>query len=129
MWFYEKEALRMGEMTSEEFCSWLCAKEQAVFEHPTLCFYSPLALWLLERTGRVYGVDGQRYGCAGWDDCQWLLLPRWAQMFIARLEAVRACVVTGAEAFALLAGVERALTPWGGYEGTFFLHGKPYERR
>ena len=97
------------ELRVEDFCSWLCRHERESVGQPGMCFQSPLALWLSERTGHVYGVDGFHYGRASWDDCCWLELPRWARLFAARLEHMSASVVMGYEAFAILAHVETAL--------------------
>lgn len=98
------------ELRVEDFCSWLCRHEWDDVGQPGRCFQSPLALWLSEMTGHVYGVDGLRYGRALWDGCCWLELPRWAQVFAARLEQVSTSVVMGYQAFAILAHVETALS-------------------
>lgn len=98
------------ELRVEDFGSWLCRHEWDCVGQPLLCFQSPLALWLSEVTGHVYGVDGLRYGRALWDGCCWLELPRWAQVFAMRLEQVSASVVMGYQAFAVLAHVEMALS-------------------
>lgn len=54
----------------------------------------------------MYGADGCVYGRALWDERCWLPLPRWAQLFVARLEGLSASVVLGSEASALLPHVE-----------------------
>ena len=97
------------DMSLEAFCTWLCQREHEVVGRPGTCFHSPLALWLSERFGHVYGVDDNMYGRALHDPCVWRLLPRWAVAFVARTEARSLQVLTGQEAFALLADVERML--------------------
>lgn len=94
------------EIRLEDFGAWLSSKEFEPVGKPGTCFQSPLALWLSERMGGVYGADGLVYGRALWDGCCWLPLPRWARMFAARLETLSASVVLGDEAFTLLAQVE-----------------------
>ena len=101
------------EISQEAFCAWLCQHEYEEVGHPGTCFHSPLALWLSELCGHVYGVDGNVYGRALHDPCVWRLLPRWAVAFVARTEAHSVHVLTGQEAFALLVDVERMLMPGG----------------
>src|SRR5438876_6825613 len=74
-------------ISPEAFCAWLCQREHEVVGHPGTCFHSPLALWLSEEFGHVYGVDGNVYGRALHDCRVWRLLPRWAAAFVARTEA------------------------------------------
>ncbi len=97
------------DMSLEAFCTWLCQREHEVVGRPGTCFHSPLALWLSERFGHVYGVDDNLYGRALHDPCVWRVLPRWAVAFVARTEARSLHVLTGQEAFALLADIERML--------------------
>ncbi|MGB8345413.1 MAG: hypothetical protein WCD86_11045 [Ktedonobacteraceae bacterium] len=92
------------------FCSWLAMHEQDVVGRPGMCFQAPLARWLSERSGHVYGVNGDRYGCASSDWCGWRLLPRWAQALVASSERVfPPREVTGSEVFDMLASLERRL--------------------
>lgn len=99
------------EISQEAFCAWLCQHEHEEVGRPGTCFHSPLALWLSELCGHVYGVDGHVYGRALHDYQMWRLLPRWAVAFAARTEARALHVLTGQEAFALLADVERMFMP------------------
>ena len=99
------------EISQEAFCAWLCQHEQEEVGRPGTCFHSPLALWLSELCGYVCGVDGNLYGRALHDSRVWRLLPRWAVAFAARTEARSFHVLTGQEAFVLLADVERRLMP------------------
>lgn len=92
----------------ESFCTWLCEHSDEVVGHPGQWFGSPLALWLSERAGQRYGVDGSCYGRASCEEAQWPL-PRWAQVFVAYLEQTVAYPVTGYQAFVVLARVELAL--------------------
>lgn len=91
------------------FCSWLAVHEYDIVGRPGMCFQAPLARWLSERSGHVYGVDGDRYGCASADWRGWRLLPRWAQGLTASIERVFPREVTGSEVFDVLAGLERRL--------------------
>lgn len=91
------------------FCSWLALHERDVVGQPGMCFQAPLARWLSERSGHVYGVDGDRYGCASSDWCGWRLLPRWALVLTASIERVFPREVTGSEVFEVLADLERRL--------------------
>lgn len=100
-----------SDIDQEAFCSWLCLHENEVVGRPGMCYQSPLASWLSEVSGYVFGVDGSVYGRATWDYRCWLRLPRWALLFTRRVEARTSCDITGAEAFAVLAQVEMALVP------------------
>jgi len=99
------------DIDQEAFCSWLCLHEDEVVGRPGMCYQSPLAFWLSEVSGHVFGVDGSVYGRATWDYRCWLRLPRWALLFTRRVEAWTLSDITGAEAFAVLAQVEMALVP------------------
>lgn len=90
------------------FCSWLCEHEHDVVGEPGIWFHTPLALWLSEVTGRVYGVDNGTYGPPSWDVCRWLPLPRWAVLFTNKIEQSIGRAVIGAEALEVLAMVECA---------------------
>ncbi len=105
------QPLYPSDINQEVFCSWLVLHEHEVVGHPGMCYQSPLAFWLSEVSGHVYGVDGSVYGRATWEYRCWLRLPRWALLFTRRVEAWSWCVITGAEAFAVLAQVELALMP------------------
>jgi hypothetical protein len=100
-----------SDINQEVFCSWLCSREHEVVGCPGMCYQSPLAFWLSEVSGQVYGVDGSVYGRATWEYRCWLRLPRWALLFTRRVEAWPWDAITGAEAFAVLAQVELALMP------------------
>jgi hypothetical protein len=99
------------DIDQEVFCSWLCEHETMVFGHPSGVFDSPLSAWLFEVTGRLYGVDGMAYGLALVDGRYWKLLPQWAKLLMARLDAFYPHSLTAYEVFVILAGVESALVP------------------
>jgi hypothetical protein len=94
----------------DDFCGWLCLHENDEVGRPGIWFHTPLAVWLSEVTGRVYGVDGRVYGRACWDVCCWYPLPHWAVLFSCWIEQSLVRVIVGAEALDVLAQVERALT-------------------
>lgn len=88
-----------------DFCAWLCEREGVIVGQAGTWFASPLSLYLQDRTGHLYGVDGSHYGlAAGLDQC-WEL-PGWAKRFYALLERQRATLLTGRDAFEVLALVE-----------------------
>jgi hypothetical protein len=97
----------------ERFVDWLCRREHEVVGYPGTCYRSPLALWLSQQTGHVYGIDEGRYGRASQDFRFWRPLPRWAQAFASWIDTCSATtyVLTGAEAFWVLARVEATLGP------------------
>ncbi len=105
--------MNLGDIEQEAFCSWLCQHEYRLFERPAGVFDSPLAEWLSELSGHLYGVDGGMYGRACWDYRFWHALPRWALVLMGRLEACPARWLTGSDVFVILAGVEMALVPRG----------------
>ena len=75
------------------------------FERPAACFDSPLARWLGEVTGHVYGVDGEKYGRACWEYEQWLPLAWWARLVMARLEAGSSRMLTCSQVMAFVTEV------------------------
>lgn len=91
----------------ERFIEWLSEHEFETVGTPGLCFSCPLALWLSDLVGHVCGVDGRRYGRASDDLPYWRWLPRWAAMFTVLVERYSFRVLTGTEAFVVLAEVER----------------------
>jgi hypothetical protein len=98
------------DLNIDAFASWLCSHERDIVGTPGTWFHSPLALWLSEVIGQVYGVDSRWYGRASTEYTQWAYLPQWAQFFLARIESrypFRA--ITGEMAFAALAEVEQTL--------------------
>jgi hypothetical protein len=101
--------LRLNESDLDAFCQWLCEREHAMVGRPGMIFHCPLALWMSELTGHIYGVDGCRYGRACSAYQRWLVLPRWAEVFVAWSESVAFRPITGAQALTILAGVEMAL--------------------
>jgi len=101
------------EMNVDVFCSWLCERESQVVGHPGKWFDAPLARWLSEMTGHVYGIDGNLYGRASCEYCRWRLLPRWAEVFSLWVESYAHRPVTGYEALDVLARVELAFSPVG----------------
>jgi len=103
--------MHMLDLGLETFATWLAIREHEVVGLPHLCFQSPLARWLSEMTGHLFGVDVDE-GTFGWalaDSCTWRLLPRWAHLFSRWLEARHVEAVTGRDAFDLLAAVELAV--------------------
>jgi hypothetical protein len=101
--------LRLSESDLDLFCHWLCERENAIVGRPGMTFHCPLARWMSEITGHIYGVDGRVYGRACSAYQRWLLLPRWAEVFVAWSESVAFRPITGSEALTILAGVEMAL--------------------
>src|SRR5947209_15959518 len=99
------------EISQEAFCAWLCQREHEQVGRPGSYFHSPLALWLSEVGGHVYGVDERAYGRASWEYESWLPLPQWAQVFTACSERFLTAAMRGQEAFTLLAQVELLLSP------------------
>src|SRR5713226_3160592 len=81
------DSLGMLDLCLDAFAAWLIGHENEIVGSPKRCFQSPLACWLSETTGHVYGVDGDKFGRALWEYCYWRQLPRWAHLFSAWLEA------------------------------------------
>jgi hypothetical protein len=99
----------------EAFAAFLCEYANAPLGQPGTCFSSPLALFLSASFGHVCGVDEGRYGRAIEAFCCWRSLPQWARLFAAWCERYAGLagsmrVMTGAEAFVVLAWVEAALS-------------------
>lgn len=94
----------------DDFCGWLCEHEHDEVGRSGIWFHSPLAVWLSEMTGALYGVDGGVYGRACWDEQCWLPLPRWAVVFSSRVEQWMGLTMVGSEALEVLAQVERTLS-------------------
>jgi hypothetical protein len=99
----------MNEYDLDAFCQWLCEREHVIVGRPGMIFHCPLAHWMSEITGHVYGVDGRVYGRACIQYQRWLLLPRWAEVFVAWSESVAFRPITGMQALMILAGVEMTL--------------------
>jgi hypothetical protein len=91
----------------DAFCSWLCEHENEVVGYPGMCLRSPLARWLSDRFGGMYGVDGMYYGRAAYDGQTWQVLPWWAQKFERWAENHALRIMTGRDAFAILAAIVR----------------------
>lgn len=102
----------LHDLSLDAFVSWLCARESEPVGQASSCFHSPLALWLSDSLGAVYGVDGCRYGRALYAFCSWRPLPVWAARFVSLLEGFGLRTVTGLEALELLARVELVLYAW-----------------
>ena len=102
--------MNLLDLGSEEFAAWLAIREDEIVGLPKRCFQSPLARWISEMTGHVFGVDEGKFGWALSDECSWRLLPRWAHLFTHWLDAWHSEAVTGQDAFNVLARVELALT-------------------
>lgn len=90
----------------EQFLTWLCERESEGVGCPGAYFRSPLAYWLADLTGMVYGVDGAFYGRASSDPRSWRRLPEWAQRFVRWTEKYAMCPMTGGEVFSVLAEIE-----------------------
>ena len=101
--------LEWHDVCIEAFSNWLVSHEHEVVGYTGRCFDSPLARWLSDLAGHLYGVDEGRNGRALWEDCYWRPLPRWAHVFSRWLEAPVPEMVTGRQAFGALACVELAL--------------------
>jgi hypothetical protein len=97
----------MGDLSVDDFCAWLALHEYDVVGRLGMCFHSPLALWLSERLGVVVGVDETVYGPACMPVYRWRPLPRWAVLFEAYATSQFTRVVTGLEAFLLLAAASQ----------------------
>ncbi len=101
------------EISLDAFVSWLCSHEDDVVGVPGTYFDAPLARWLSEMTGHVFGVDGQWYGRASSEYGRWRLLPRWAEVFCAWAESRTYRPLMGREALDVLAQVELMLSSMG----------------
>jgi hypothetical protein len=101
--------MQLADSDLDLFCAWLCEREHEVVGRPGMTYHSPLALWLSEQSGHTYGVDGRVYGRASCAYHCWLLLPRWAEVFVAWSEVLAFRPITGGEALVLLASGELAL--------------------
>ena len=98
-----------SDIQQEAFGDWLQVHREMTFERPAACFDSPLARWLGEVTGHVYGVDGEKYGRACWEYEHWLPLPWWARLVMARLEAGSSRMLTCSQVMALVADIGMVL--------------------
>jgi hypothetical protein len=93
----------------QAFCSWLVVHADEVVGKSGSWFDAPLARWLSEQAGRLYGVDGNRYGWACADACSWRVLPRWAEAFSLWADRSFPHLMTGEQAFLLLAQIEHTI--------------------
>lgn len=92
----------------DDFCAWLCEREDRVVGRPGIGLNDPLSEWISARVGRVWGVDARRYGPACLDSHLWQWLPVWGQLFVLFTERYMfARPLTGGEAFHALVEVER----------------------
>ncbi|HEX9134593.1 MAG TPA: hypothetical protein VF844_20070 [Ktedonobacteraceae bacterium] len=98
--------MQLVEISLDAFVSWLCSHEHEVIGLSGKCFDDPLARWLSEMTGHVFGVDGKWYGRASSEYGRWRLLPRWAEVFCVWMESRAYRPITGIEALDVLAQVE-----------------------
>ena len=101
------------EIDIEAFETWLCFHESDIVGTPGMWFHSPLAIWLSEMYGHIYGVDTRCYGRASSESTQWRWLPTWAQHLQSHLTCHELHAITGEVAFAALAEVEQTLLPIG----------------
>lgn len=88
-----------------DFGAWLCEREAVIVGQAGTWFHSPLSLYLQDRTGHLYGIDGSVYGLAAGSERCWEL-PCWAKRFYALLERQSTALLTGRDAFEVLALVE-----------------------
>ena len=105
--------MQLVEISLDAFVSWLCSHEHEVIGLAGTCFDGPLARWLSEMTGYVFGVDGKWYGRASSEYGRWRLLPRWAEVFCVWMESRTYRPLTGREALDVLAHVELTLSLMG----------------
>ena len=117
-WFVElflevSYGLQRVEVGLDTFVSWLCSHEDDVVGVPGPCFDAPLARWLSEMTGYVFGLDGKWYGRASSEYGRWRLLSRWAEIFCAWTESRAYQPLTGREARDVVAQVELMLASMG----------------
>jgi hypothetical protein len=78
----------------EQFCTWLCEHKTNTVGQAGRCFDAPLARWLSETSGHIYGIDENTYGRATHQWWQWQPLPQWAIAFNQRLEHFNFQVIT-----------------------------------
>lgn len=95
----------------EAFGLWLIEHEGDVFDCTDSHFQCPLARWLTDLGGALYGVDGYTYGAASWDAQHWRELPPWARGFHSRVatRTLFSSHIYGRQAFLMLAEVEVGL--------------------
>ena len=103
------QLMQVTEIDLDSFCTWLCEREHQIVGRPGMVYYCPLAQWLSERSGHIYGVESRVYGRATCAFHCWRLLPRWAEVFVAWSDVLAFRAITGGEALVLLASVELAL--------------------
>ena len=94
----------------ESFVTWLCEREHADVGSPHRCFDCPLARYLSETTGRLWGVDAPYYGPASMETYRWAVLPLWARLFVSSTDTAQFPSLTGAQALDALASIELRLT-------------------
>jgi hypothetical protein len=94
------------QLSLSAFLSWLCEREGQIVGVPGRLFGSPLACWLEQTYGRLYGVNEHCCWLAS-DERRLFRLPVWARLFVLHSERVRLFeALTGEEAFMMLACVE-----------------------
>jgi hypothetical protein len=59
----------------DSFCTWLCQREHEIVGRPGMVYHCPLAQWLSESSGHIYGVESRVYGLATCDYHCWRLEP------------------------------------------------------
>ena len=94
----------------EPFVTWLCERENTDVGYPHRCFDCPLARYLSETTGRLWGVDAPYYGLASVEVSRWAVLPRWARLFVSYTDTTQFTSLTGVQALEVLASIELRLT-------------------
>jgi hypothetical protein len=97
-------------VSMDAFGGWLCEREYEVVGVPGRYFDSPVARFLSETYGQVYGVDDEGMCWRACEDWRRFRLSSWVRLFLRMTEQTRAFrPVTGAEAFASLVAVEARL--------------------
>jgi len=97
-------------LSLESFVTWLCEREHTDVGIPHRCFCCPLACYLSEMTGRLWGVDAPYYGLASLEAHRWAVLPQWARLFVSYTDTARFPSLTGVQALEVLASIELHLT-------------------
>ena len=56
--------MQLEDSDLDSFCTWLCHREHEIVGRPGMVYHCPLAQWLSECAGHIYGVDSRVYGRA-----------------------------------------------------------------
>jgi len=99
----------MDALSIKKFHVWLSIHATEIVGQAGTCFLSPLAIWISEEAGHLYGTDDLFYGRAATDYSSWQMLPKWAECFNAPLERIAFHPVTGSEALQELAHIKTTI--------------------